>query len=300
TRRTARRPAPKRSSRRTGRPSRRRGAGSSLPRAALAAPLSVGAGLIRLARGALAATSWRGRIALIAATLAVLSGGYFFYLRDSSLVAVTDVEVVGVRSGEPQAIIAEFDAAAREMSTLHVDRERLDGIAAGFPTIESVSADANFPHGLRIEVTERPPVLIARAGGQVVAVAADGALLAGIEIGADAGLPTLELERAPTGSRLEGTPLEQALAVGAAPDALRGLIERVTYSDQFGVELVLRGGIPVRFGNGSRAAQKWAAAATVLADRKLDTLTYVDVRVPERAAAGGAAAGLMPEPDPPA
>ena len=53
--------------------------------------------------------------------------------------------------------------------------------------------------------------------------------------------------------------------------------------------MTLRGGIPVRFGSGSEAAEKWAAAAAVLADPKLDALTYVDVRVPERPAAGGAA-----------
>ncbi len=55
------------------------------------------------------------------------------------------------------------------------------------------------------------------------------------------------------------------------------------------MEVTLRGGIPVRFGNGSRATEKWAAAAAVLADPKLDSLTYLDVRVPERPAAGGAA-----------
>ena len=44
----------------------------------------------------------------------------------------------------------------------------------------------------------------------------------------------------------------------------------------------------MRFGSSSGAAAKWAAAAAVLADPKLDGLTYVDVRVPERAAAGGA------------
>ena len=66
-------------------------------------------------------------------------------------------------------------------------------------------------------------------------------------------------------------------------------IERIDHSDDFGVEITLRGGIPIRFGNGARAAEKWAAATAVLADPKLDALTYLDVRVPERPAAGGAA-----------
>ena len=230
----------------------------------------------------------------------MIAGGYFGYLRDSSLVAVTDVEVVGVRSGEdPRRIVAEFDAAAREMTTLHVDRERLEEIAAAYPTIESVSPDPNFPHGLRIEVTEHDPALLARAGGRVLAVAADGSLLAGIQLPEEGVLPTLELERPPAGDRLEGTPLAQALVVGAAPEPLRPLIEKVGHSKEFGVELVLRGGIPVRFGTGLHAARKWEAAAAVLADGKLDALTYLDVRVPKRPAAGGAAAGVAAT-DPPA
>ena len=34
--------------------------------------------------------------------------------------------------------------------------------------------------------------------------------------------------------------------------------------------------------------QKWAAVAAILADRQLTSLSYVDVRVPDRPAVGGA------------
>jgi cell division protein FtsQ len=87
--------------------------------------------------------------------------------------------------------------------------------------------------------------------------------------------------------------------VGAAPAPLQPLIEEVGHSEDFGVELVLRGGIPVRFGSGARATEKWAAAAAVLADPKLEGLSYVDVRVPERAAAGNALSAALTA-DPPA
>ena len=62
----------------------------------------------------------------------------------------------------------------------------------------------------------------------------------------------------------------------------------------------MRGGIPIRFGTSELAARKWAAAAAVLADPKTETLTYVDVRVPERPALGGAATPPAPEPVDPA
>ena len=104
-----------------------------------------------------------------------------------------------------------------------------------------------------------------------VAAAADGTLLAGVEVGRAAELPVLEVAAScRRAARSRATPLKQALIVGAAPEPLRPLVEEVGYDDEYGVEVTLRGGIPVRFGSGSRAAEKWAAAAAVLADPKLD------------------------------
>ena len=47
--------------------------------------------------------------------------------------------------------------------------------------------------------------------------------------------------------------------------------------------------MPVYFGGGDDATDKWAATAAVLADPSVDTLTYLDVRVADRPALGGAA-----------
>jgi cell division protein FtsQ len=226
----------------------------------------------------------------VAVAAATLAAGYFLWLRDSSLVAVTDVEVVGVSSGDPAQIRSELTRVAERQTTLHVDTAAIEGAASAYPTIASVSIDPNFPHGMRIEVTERPPAVLVEADGRQVPVAGDGTLLAGVEVAEDEPLPVLAMSEPPAGAALEGEPLQQALIVGAAPEPLRPLIEKVGHDEEFGVELLLRGGIPVRFGNGSRGEEKWAAVAAVLADPKLDSLTYLDVRVPERPAAGGAAA----------
>jgi cell division septal protein FtsQ len=232
---------------------------------------------------------------MLAVLLVVLGGGYLFWLRDSSLVAVDDVEVVGVTAGEREQIVAELTAVAKQMTTLHVDEDRIEQVASAYPTIRGVSVDPNFPHGMRIEVAERPPRMLVRGGGREVPVAADGTLLAGVPVG-EAELPVLEVDEVPGEGALGGEPLEQALVVGAAPEPLRPLIEKVDYTDDYGVEITLRGDIPVRFGSGSGAQEKWAAAAAVLADPKLDALTYVDVRVPVRPAAGGAAIAESAEP----
>jgi cell division protein FtsQ len=244
---------------------------------------------VRAARRAFSASSWRYRFGLIAILGVTVAAGYLLWLRDSSLVAVTHVDVVGVTSGDREQIVSEITRVAERQTTLHADPARIESVAAQFPTVESVSVDPNFPHGMRIEVNERPPALLVQAGGQEVPAAADGTLLAGVSVNDAEDLPSLELNQIPPGAALEGDPLQQALVLGAAPDPLRPLIHSVDFDHDYGVELTLRGGIPVRFGSGSRAAEKWASAAAVLANPKLDSLTYVDVRVPERPVAGGAA-----------
>lgn len=221
--------------------------------------------------------------------LAVAGAGYLFWLRDSSLVEVTDVEVVGVTSGDRERIVAELTRVGEQMTTLHVRGDRIDAAAEPFPTIESIELDPNFPRGLRIEVDERPPALVVDAEGKEVPIADDGTVLAGVSIPDGAQLPTLELDNAPTEGALGGEALEQALVLGAAPEPLRALIEGVDHSEDYGVEVRLRGEIPLRFGDGARAGEKWAAAAAVLADPKLTAITYLDLRVPERPAVGGAA-----------
>jgi cell division septal protein FtsQ len=241
--------------------------------------------------------SWRYRLGLVAIVVVAAGAGYLFWLRDSSLVAIDNVDVVGVTSGDREQIVAELTRAGESMTTLHVDRERIESAAAAFPTVDSVSLDPNFPHGLRIEVDERPPALLVSSGEQQVAVAADGTLLNGVEVPEDEPLPVVEVDEIPPEGSLGGEPLEQALVAGATPEPLRPMVERVDHDEEIGVLVELRGGVPVRFGSGSRAAEKWAAAAAVLADPKLDAVTYVDVRVPERPAAGGAAiAGVSTDP----
>jgi cell division protein FtsQ len=216
------------------------------------------------------------------------AAGYFLWLRDSSLVAVTDVEVAGVTSGDPERIVGELTRLAEQQTTLHVDADRIARAAEAFPTVKAVSVDANFPHGMRIEVTERPPALVVETDAERVAAAADGTLLAGVAVPDDGQLPTLEVGGlSPSARKLEGQPLDQALILGAAPEPLKPLVHAVEFDRDHGVEVTLRGGIPVRFGRGSGAEEKWAAAAAVLASPKVDALTYLDVRVPERPVVGG-------------
>ena len=155
----------------------------------------------------------------------VLAVTYFAWFRNSSLVAVSDVQVQGVGGPDRDQIAAALTRAARDMTTLHVQDEALRDAVADFPTVASVSADPSFPHGLTIQVSERQPVVIAGEGDSQVAVASDGWLLPDVE--AKEELPRLAVDALPASGRLSGEPLSQARAVGAAPDALRPLIADV-------------------------------------------------------------------------
>jgi cell division protein FtsQ len=239
-------------------------------------------------RSLLRRASLRGVLIALPLLVGALAAGYFGWLRDSSLVAVSEVRVKGVSGAEAPRIRAALTDAAGSMTTLDVDEERLAAAVEGFPTVVGLTAEPDLLHGLVIEVAERPPALVAQAQGAAVPVAADGTLLRGVELGeARERLPTLPLGELPPGERLQGEALQQGIILGAVPEPLRPLIERTSVSEDYGVEVTLAGGIPVRFGDGARAAAKWSAAAAVLADPRLETLTYLDVRVPERPAVGG-------------
>jgi hypothetical protein len=66
------------------------------------------------------------------------------------------------------------------------------------------------------------------------------------------------------------------------------LLEQVTraYSSSKGLTLAMHSGLLVYFGDGTRPRAKWQSLARVLADSSSAGASYVDVRVPERPAAG--------------
>ena len=220
----------------------------------------------------------RGLIVIAVAGLALLAA-YMFWFRDSSLVAVDEVTVEGVTANE-QEITAALEQVGLDQSTLHVDDDELAEAVAGFPTVASIRADATIPDKLKIIVTERPPVAVAKVEGQAVAVSGDGYVLPGIS--PDGELPRIESSGAPDG-RLEEQGAAQAAILGAAPEALQQSLLSASWSDEEdGVVVELEGAPELRFGDGSDAEDKWQAVAVVLADPDANVSSYVDVSIPER------------------
>jgi cell division septal protein FtsQ len=89
--------------------------------------------------------------------------------------------------------------------------------------------------------------------------------------------------------------LQQDRVLRAAPPQLRPYIESSSYGDD-GVDVMLKAGIELRFGDAARVAAKWKAVAAVLADPTVTTLDYIDVLVPSRPTIGGSGHTLPPPP----
>ncbi|HSR94136.1 MAG TPA: cell division protein FtsQ/DivIB [Solirubrobacterales bacterium] len=130
-------------------------------------------------------------------------------------------------------------------------------------------------------------------GSEAVAVGPDGQILAWLPLSEDLQLPSLPLSAPPKDGRLSGPVLQQARVLGAAPATLRPYLESSYYGES-GIDVRLRSGIELRFGDASQATTKWKAAAAVLADPSVTALDYVDLHAPGRPAVGGSGHTLPP------
>ncbi len=225
------------------------------------------------------------RLVIAATVVALALGGGWLALRDSSFVQVRRVTVIGVSSSEGPAVRSALIAAARDMTTLHVRRGDLDAAVKGFPSVAGLRLQTDFPHGLRIEVTEREPIAEVDLAGDVVPIGAGGRLMRGVKPGRS--LPVLHATRlAPGGVLTDPAALAAVSVLAAAPQSLRRKVSRI-WTGPKGLTLETRSGPTLFFGGPSRAVAKWMATARVLAEPSAAGAVYLDVRVPERVAAGG-------------
>jgi cell division protein FtsQ len=228
----------------------------------------------------------RRRLLALATLCLLLAAGYQFWFRDSWLVAVERVTVTGLTREDAHRVRAALSAAARSMTTLHLDGDDLERVVEAYPIVKELELSRDFPHTLRIRVIEHDPAAVAHTDGGRVAVAGDGTVLQGLA--GEARLPTITAEGTVRGGRLEDpAALAAARLAGAAPAALHRRVEKVRLRKRDGFVVQLRDGPELIFGEAMRTRAKWTAAARVLADRTAAGATYVDLRLPGRPAAGG-------------
>ena len=221
-----------------------------------------------------------GFIALVIAALGWLG---WTWLRDSSLVRVSEVRVTGLTTRDAPDIRRTLRQAAMRMTTLHYSEQELERAVDPFPAVQSVSVEADLPHKLVITVREHRPVAALVSGdGRRVAVASDGTLLPRER---DGRLAVVKVDAIPNDGRLgKGAEAGLVRVVAGAPEELRPLLTRA-YRAEDGVRVAVTGGPTLVFGAPIRLRAKWAAAARVLADTPAAGAQTLDLRIPERPSA---------------
>lgn len=228
----------------------------------------------------------RRRAIVLATAAVILAAAYMFWLRDSALVAVKQVTVTGLNGQAAGDARAALKRAAKDSTTLHVDRAAIEQVAEGFPTIRAVVITPDFPNAMTIRVREHRPIAELRLGARRVAVAGDGSVLTGLAV--KGSLPTIEIAGGFPARRLDPGPALDAVRVaGGAPAVITARLEKVEHEPGRGMVVKVKDGPDLLFGDAGRINAKWAAAIRVLADRDAAGADYIDVRIPERPAAGG-------------
>jgi cell division protein FtsQ len=234
----------------------------------------------------------KAMLAIIGLVVLLLAG--WLWLRDSSLVAVRDVEITGAGSSEEPKIRAALEEAALDQTTLHVRRGALRDAVSGYASVANVRVSTDFPHAMRIEVVEHRAVAVLEVGDEKLPATGSGLLLRGVA--ADGDLPTIRMDAPPTGEHVTNANARDALRIAAAaPARLRARALRL-WTGPRGMMLALTDGPDLIFGSAIDARRKWLAAARVLADPDAAGATYLDLRIPERVAAGGLAPVTTPTP----
>jgi cell division protein FtsQ len=228
----------------------------------------------------------RRRLVLAMLVALALAGLYHFWIRDSSLVGVKNVEVTGLTTKDGPRIQAMLESVAEDMTTLHVRTDELEEAVSTFPVVGSIQVEPDFPHGLRIEVTERPAAALVSVDGVPMPVAADGTILRGLR--PPEGLPLLRMEKPAAEAHVtDPRTLRALLVAGAAPAGFPQRIDRLSEDAEQGIVVEVEDGPEIVFGDADLVDEKWTAAVRVLADVDAAGATYIDVRLPERPVAGG-------------
>jgi cell division protein FtsQ len=227
---------------------------------------------------------------LVGLTALLLLVGAWLGLRNSPLVKVNRVQISGVHGTDAAAIESALTTAARRMSTMDVHAGALLTAVAPYRVVREVQASTIFPHGLRLRVVEQPAVAAVTTGTARTAVAADGVVLGPGFLSSS--LPVIHAAAPAEGAqRVTSAPLLAELTIlGSAPETMIGWVSRV-FMGRNGITVAMRNGLLLYFGDATRPHAKWLSAARVLADPSAAGASYLDVRLPERPAAGMGTSG---------
>ena len=179
--------------------------------------------------------------------------------------------VSGARAADVRRAAAVADGQPLARVDLDAVRHRVEALAA----VESADVTREWPHQVRIDVTERTVVAVVEIAGRIRGMDASGVLFRDYAT-APPGLPRV---RVSTDTR-EDALAEAARVVGALPASISGIVDHVEVQTVGQISLVLRAGREVTWGRADQSDLKAEVLTGLLSDVK-DAHAY-DVSVPEQ------------------
>jgi cell division protein FtsQ len=228
-----------------------------------------------------------GRSVLVGFGLFVAVAGAYLLARQTSLFAVTTLDV----RGATPAVRAEVRAALapdRGRSLLRIDRDAVANLLATVPDVASFHYDRHFPHTLRVTIRPEHAGLVLRRGPDAFLVSTTGRVLRRLPHPRASSLPRIWLRpqtAVEVGEQLSAADGAAAAAAVAAARAVGFHYAVRTVADvQGSLALVLPSGFEVRLGGPGDLRLKLTIAGRILsADAQVPTGPgYLDVSVPER------------------
>lgn len=209
----------------------------------------------------------RRRRILVLIGLALLTAAVVWVVWFSSVLSVREVRVVGVEDARASEVLA-VAAVPTGVPLARLDTAAAEQRVRELPWVAGAEVRRGWPVEAVIAVTLREPIAVMESDPRRMAVDAD-AVVFETDQGLPRGLPRM---------RAEGTALEAAVAVlQSLPDDIRARVVTVVATTRDDVDLLLRSGAEVRWGNAEQSEMK-AEVLRALLRRKAD---LYDVSAPE-------------------
>ncbi len=233
-------------------PTRAGARGSARPRVVIDAP-------DRFAEGPRTARRRRWLRALLVLLCLAAFAGVAWLLGWSTLLDVRTVEVVGAQRSSDSLIALTADVPPGT-PLARVDTGGVKDRVGQLPVVHDVQVQRVWPHTLRIVITERTPVAVVMSGDALRLVDADGVAFASVSA-APRNVPLLELDL----DHVPPADLAAGLAViDALPPTLARKVAAVTVQSPDDVQLNLRSGAVIVWGDASRPVEKAAVVKALL------------------------------------
>lgn len=221
-----------------------------------------------------------------------LGSGTFWLLYGSDLVRVERVSVSGTDVLTADQVREAADVPLGEQ-LVSVDTGAIEKrTAEKLPRIDTVDVIRSWPDEIKLNVTERTPVLLVHQGGKFVEVDDDGMRFATVDK-APKGVPALVLDISRTGSAAashrrfgEDRLVREAVRVaGAVPESLIPDTRSVKVRSYDDISLELTDGRTVDWGSSEKGKRKGRALTALM--KAEPGARHFDVSVPSAPASSG-------------